>query len=327
MEQPYKCAECGDVFLRKNELTNHQKVHEREKRFRSTECGESFYKRKPLIRHKNIHIGHGKSHNLLNMLITRQNVLPEAKPFTCKQCGRCFSKKDNLDMHEKIHTLEKVEKTCKECSKQFIQKCSPGWQKEEKPFTCIECEKKKHLKETTYKCTECGDVFSRRCNLTIHQKVHEKEKLFRRTKYGRSQMNTLAGGQNAHTVAKPLTCGKMYFKKDIHENVCGKMFIPTSSPKYQEECSKRNMPRESSYKCVYCGDRFYRKCNLMVHNKVHEREKQFRCMECGESFYNMKKLKRHRKIHSLGYEADGTGVMGNNLDLVFPVTARTLGKD
>ncbi|KAE8595217.1 hypothetical protein XENTR_v10015631 [Xenopus tropicalis] len=154
--KPFPCTECGKAFARKSSFQNHQETHVVANRpFTCGECGRGFAQKVTLRLHQNVHTGE--------------------KPFTCTECGRSFSKKDNLRRHSKLHV---VQKTCSQCGKYFTQTRFPYGSPGLSPFTCLECQKKNHIREMPLRCAKCGDGFYRRNHLTIHQKVHEREKTF-----------------------------------------------------------------------------------------------------------------------------------------------------
>lgn len=52
------------------------------------------------------------------------------------------------------------------------------------------------------------------------------------------------------------------------------------------------------YKCMICSKGFYKKGNLIEHDKTHEGTKNATCELCGENFVSEKTLRIHLKVHS-----------------------------
>ncbi|XP_040484269.1 zinc finger protein 570-like [Ursus maritimus] len=165
-QKPYKCNACGKAFSFRSSLTQHQRIHTKEKPYESEcdKCGKVFSQPAYLNQHKKIHSGEnpsaywrepyecnecGKSFSCTQNLIAHQRIHTREKPYTCNECGGAFRNKSSLIVHERIHTRDKPIHTgekpyqCTECEKVFTQ--MPSLHKllptGEKPYKCNKCEK------------------------------------------------------------------------------------------------------------------------------------------------------------------------------------------
>ncbi|KAM6469638.1 zinc finger protein with KRAB and SCAN domains 7-like [Liasis olivaceus] len=162
-EKPYKCMECGKVFIQQSNLNSHKRIHTGDKPYKCTECGKSFTQNGHLTSHKRTHTGE--------------------KPYKCMECGKSFTQNASLMSHKRIHTGEKPYK-CLECGKNFTQSSK------------LTSHKRIHTGEKPYKCTECGKSFRSRSELTSHKRIHTGERPHECLECGKSFSHRSTQGRN-----------------------------------------------------------------------------------------------------------------------------------
>ncbi|XP_037043068.1 oocyte zinc finger protein XlCOF6-like isoform X3 [Bradysia coprophila] len=169
------CVECGASFIRKYDLTVHQRVvHRKEKRFSCDECGMLFSSKTSLTNHKVRHTG--------------------AKPFSCGDCGKTFGYKAALENHRLTHMEISDDKkfSCDDCGMKFsfkhvLQK-HKARHSGDKPFICVQCgmgfaaksgldsHKLTHSGEKPFSCEECSSAFTTKSLLHQHKRSHRQKK-------------------------------------------------------------------------------------------------------------------------------------------------------
>ncbi|XP_072279319.1 uncharacterized protein [Pyxicephalus adspersus] len=175
----------------------------------------------------------------------------------------------------KHHTPCRQGKTvqCSECGQCFSQK------------TDLTSHRRSHRKEKTFSCSECGKSYSLKQQLVRHVKIHTGEKPFSCSECGRcfTEKCILVKHQRTHSGEKPFSCSE-----------CGKCFP-----------SRRNLilhqmthTGEKPFSCSECGKCFYYKSNLTTHEKVHTQVKPYSCSECGKCFSHRSSLIDHEKVHT-----------------------------
>lgn len=110
--------------------------------------------------------------------------------------------------------------------------------------------------EKPYSCSECDKSFSRKYCLTIHQRSHTGEKPFLCSECGKcfSHRSNLDQHQRTHTEVEPFSCSE-----------CGRRFHTRRIlATHQKAHSSENV-----YKCSKCGQSFFKKLYLKRHERVH----------------------------------------------------------
>ncbi len=115
------------------------------------------------------------------------------------------------------------------------------------------------LRSRTYRCEECGAVFSSREAVMEHARVHLKSE----SRY------------------KCVTCGAIF-----------------NTEAEMSEHAKTHMRVEQVFKCDACGNSFSTQQELLEHAKTHVTTEQiYRCKVCGGQFKGQQELLEHAKMH------------------------------
>ncbi|XP_055968236.1 zinc finger protein 496 [Sorex fumeus] len=112
-EQPYECAECGELFGDSEGLDGHLETHEARKPYQCGACGRSFRLSSHLDAHRRTHLqaaGKGAPGQA------------RGKPrFSCCQCGKAFQRHDHLERHRRTHAKDPARPLqCRYCVKRFL---------------------------------------------------------------------------------------------------------------------------------------------------------------------------------------------------------------
>ncbi|KAM5141465.1 uncharacterized protein ACMZJ9_015229 [Mantella aurantiaca] len=167
--------------------------------------------------------------------------------------------------------------------------------------------------EKTFSCPECGETFSSKLSLSVHQRSHTGKKLHFCSECGKGFLHKsqLVRHHRSHTGEKPYSCpecAKCFSNKahlSRHQRFhagekpypcseCGKHFSQKSDlVKHQ-----RSHTGEQPYACSECGKCFSTKAYVYIHHRSHTGEKPYTCPECGKCFTQMSGLNKHQRSHT-----------------------------
>ena len=143
--------------------------------------------------------------------------------------------------------------------------------------------------QNPFKCVTCEMTFTRRYNLSRHEKTHLAEKKVECEICNKKlSINYLVKHEKNHFAKEEQNL--------VECDICGEKFTILSL-----EMHVRNIHKNDShtFNCEICGRKYTRHASLREHIDVHHRAEtpKFTCAKCGESFNRQSTKWRHEKSH------------------------------
>lgn len=138
-EDLFSCETCGKAFHQSALLTDHVKIHRRQRPYTCDHCGMKFAKPSYLKIHLRRHAGD--------------------RPISCDCCEKRFFDMYDLRVHQRDHTGERPF-SCSECGKGF------------KRIYTLNKHRQTHSNEKPFQCSVCGKAYKYGYSYRLHLKDH-----------------------------------------------------------------------------------------------------------------------------------------------------------
>uniref|UniRef100_A0A674IS99 C2H2-type domain-containing protein n=1 Tax=Terrapene triunguis TaxID=2587831 RepID=A0A674IS99_9SAUR len=219
-----------------------------------TEYGESIDQMVDLTAHRRAR--HGKRDG-----DEKSTTQPGERANEYAKCGKRFVKKGNLTAHRRPHRRQGPEEAsgCEgnptatgdlTAHQRPLRRQGP---QEPNGHQGALCAPRGGLRrKRTHMCSECGKKFSKKGNLTKHQRTHRDERPFKCSQCQKSFFvrSQLAQHERIHTGERPYKCAE-----------CGKRFTQKSNIIIHQRIHTGERP----FKCADCGKSFIDKSQLITH--------------------------------------------------------------
>ncbi|ESO03264.1 hypothetical protein HELRODRAFT_112195 [Helobdella robusta] len=310
VDRPYRCNICDHSFRRKDTLFSHMtKLHSINDHLACKTCNLIFQTSESLQHH----LITNKCMDVDIKLDSEQENEEYPIVLECQPCDKIFHSIEEWNQHKIIHkTVECF--SCHVCCNKF--RSAAGLQlhirmaHELTPLS----DGGAPSADSSFTCSMCGKVFSKKSKLTAHEKTHTNEKQFKcelcNNVYS-SKTNMMQHYKVRHSGVRPYVCsvcGKsfalsVYFRDHMqghlgaktHEcEICHKRFRKKSYMKVHERTHTGAQP----YLCNICNRPFAQKANLLKHAQLHTDKRSHNCSICKKGFTDSQALKRHMNTHT-----------------------------
>ncbi|GAB0099726.1 Zinc finger C2H2 superfamily [Sergentomyia squamirostris] len=290
----HSCEFCGKLFLRRDDLQSHRRIHTKEKPFvcRVEGCSERFHWRQALRRHEQTF-----------------HIRGSTEIFHCNICSATYRLREYLNNHMRRWHGNQSTEDGRDSSHQE-EHYDP------RPYVC--------------RVEGCKKSFAWRQSLRRHINSHNRTRKSSDwppvSDLDEHQGHDVDSIEEENPLAECGDCQKKYNSQEIHICdvvsclYCQKKFPKDSlvqhitlrhkrlhSPNFEDlqtqnsgvEAQTQDRSPTTVYTCKVCGKTCSRKHDLKSHEKVHSTERPYICKVegCEKSFAWQHSLRRHERIH------------------------------
>lgn len=212
----------------------------------------------------------------------------------CSVCGDTIDTKDSGKQQELYNCG--VSQQCKKCS---LKSSSKVGKREKSARLLVH-----YSSKMTQSCSECHEVFLKKCDLQAHMVTHanfvDKGNGKGKIKFSCSECSqTFCKKADLHLHRKTV-----HSKKRFVCHVCKKTF--SSETRLKMHLQFHNVDGE--FKCYYCVKQFNKAWKLRTHLMTHTGKPPFICQYCGEDFLYPGKIVNHLKqVHDVWHPCKDCG--------------------
>ncbi len=251
----FDCCVCGQIFIDRDDLLKHHKVHRDMVGFKCRKCKKEYAHINSLWSHMRSHeIGEKMCPHCGKLVINNSSlknhiaiVHSDERPFSCTLCPRRFKFKSDVKSHMESRHTQSVRFQCEVCSASYTSRL------------CLNQHLKKHVTEYPYECFSCPFKSATRSPYEKHVEV-------------------------AHPGVQPYPC-----------DLCpasGGFALESHLRDHLREVHGRTDLSQDFHRCGVCGFNFIFKWRLEIHMLRHQ-DREFRCTLCPSKYKTKQRLEKH----------------------------------
>ncbi|KAM9342361.1 uncharacterized protein KZ484_015062 [Pholidichthys leucotaenia] len=302
-KKQFSCETCGQTFNQHGHLKQYVRTQSGERPFSYGTCGQCFSQLDHKKKHMRTHTGEDPTDTFMVTPTNEDDGNSETEPNSEQLLSYNSPDTESLDQgagrnvnpgsskHEETkpkkrrlnsNNVDNFPMSDNQCDTDTGEK-SINCSDKDKDCNDESQKKKHHTVDYAYMCNTCGNKFSNRGNLAVHERVHIGEKRSEVSGQSLKECDILKTYMTIHTGEEQFSC-----------ETCGHSFSQRANLKQH----MRIHTGEKPFSCETCGKRFNRCAHLKLHVRIHTGERPFSCGTCGQSFSRRDSLNTHMRIHT-----------------------------